>query len=186
MIAFARIVDADMRAVRKDVEENINAPLTKYTTQIAHARFQVYGASSHPDATFTLRISYGSVAGYPQDGRTIAPITMMAGLFERATGAAPYRLPESWLRAQSTLNPKQPFNFVTTNDIIGGNSGSPVVNKAAEVVGLVFDGNRQSIGGRYGYDGSTNRAVAVNVGLMREALTVVYHADRILRELDGN
>jgi hypothetical protein len=186
MIAFARIVDADMRAVRKDSEENISAPRTKYATQIAQARFQVYGASSYPDATFTLRISYGSVAGYTQDGKTIAPITMMAGLFERATGAAPYRLPESWLKAQPMLNPKQPFNFVTTNDIIGGNSGSPMVNKAGEIVGLVFDGNRQSLGGSFGYDGSTNRTVAVNVGLMREALTVVYRADRILRELDGN
>jgi hypothetical protein len=186
MIAFARIVDADMRAVRKDAEENISAALTKYTTQIAQARFQAYGASSYPDATFTLRISYGSVAGYPQDGKTIAPITMMAGLFERATGAAPYRLPESWLKAQPTLNPKQPFNFVTTNDIIGGNSGSPMVNKAGEIVGLVFDGNRQSLGGNFGYDGSTNRTVAVNVGLMREALAKVYRADRILRELDGN
>jgi hypothetical protein len=186
MIAFARIVDADMRAVRKDGEENISAARTKFTTQIAQARFQVYGASSYPDATFTLRISYGSVAGYPQDGKTIPPITMTAGLFERATGAAPYRLPESWLKAQPRLNPKQPFNFVTTNDIIGGNSGSPMVNKAGEIVGLVFDGNRQSLGGTFGYDGSTNRTVAVNVGLMREALAEVYRAARILRELDGN
>jgi peptidase S46-like protein len=186
MIAFARIVDADMRAVRKDSEENINAPLTKYTSQIAQARFQIYGTSSYPDATFTLRISYGTVAGYLQDGKTIAPITLMAGLFERATGAAPYKLPESWLKAQPMLNPKQPFNFVTTNDIIGGNSGSPIVNKAGEIVGLVFDGNRQSLGGKLGYDGSTNRTVAVNVGLMREALAVVYRADRIRRELDGN
>jgi len=186
MIAFARLVDADMRAARKDVEDNISAPITKYTTQIAQARFQVYGAAGYPDATFTLRISYGSVAGYPQDGKTIAPITMTAGLFERATGAAPYRLPESWLKAQPMLNPKQPFNFVTTNDIIGGNSGSPMVNKAGEVVGLVFDGNRQSLGGTFGYDGSTNRTVAVNVGIMREALAVVYRADRILRELNGN
>jgi hypothetical protein len=111
---------------------------------------------------------------------------MMAGLFERATGAAPYQLPESWLKSQPTLNPKQPFNFVTTNDIIGGNSGSPMVNKAGEIVGLVFDGNRQSLGGTFGYDGSANRTVAVNVGLMREALAVVYRADRIVRELDGN
>jgi Peptidase S46 len=185
MIAFARMVDADMRAVRKDIEDNLDAPLTKYRAQIAQARFQVYGTSSYPDATFTLRMSYGSVAGYPQDGKTIAPITMTAGLFERATGAAPYQLPESWLKAQPMLNPNRPFNFVTTNDIVGGNSGSPIVNKAGEVVGLVFDGNRQSLGGTYGYDISTNRTVAVNVGIMREALAVVYRADRILRELDG-
>jgi hypothetical protein len=184
MIAFARSVDEDMRATRKDAEENINAQLTKYTTEVALARFQVYGTSSYPDATFTLRISYGSVAGYLQDGNTIAPITMIAGLFERATGANPYRLPESWLKTQASLNQQQPFNFVTTNDIIGGNSGSPIVNRMGEVVGLVFDGNRQSLGGDFGYDGTANRTVAVNVGLMREALEKVYRAERILRELD--
>ena len=183
MIVLARAIDPDRRAVRKDYEENIDAPLTKYSTQVAQVLFKVYGTSTYPDATFTLRISYGAVAGYPQDGKTIEPITTIGGVFERATGAEPFNLPQSWIAARAALNPQQPFNFVTTNDIIGGNSGSPMVNKAGEVVGLVFDGNRQSLGGDLGYDGTANRTVAVNVGALREALSKVYRADRIVEEL---
>jgi hypothetical protein len=183
MIALARDIDAELRAIRKDNEDNINAPLTKYSGELAKAMFKVYGTTSYPDATFTLRISYGSVSGYSVNGRPVEPITRMAGLFERATGADPFRLPASWIAAQKTLNPQQAFNFVTTNDIIGGNSGSPVINQAGEVVGLIFDGNIQSLGGDFGFDPSVNRAVAVNVGALREALTKVYHAERILDEL---
>jgi len=182
MIAFVRALDPDMRAARTE-NETIAAPLTQYYGLLARAMFAVYGTSRYPDATFTLRISYGSVAGYEQDGKTIAPITTMAGLFDRATGAPPYQLPESWIKARASLNPQQPFNFVTTNDIVGGNSGSPVINRDAEIVGLIFDGNRQSIGGSFGFDPAVNRAVAVNVGLLREALSKVYHAERIVKEL---
>jgi hypothetical protein len=183
MIALARAIDPDMRAMRKDYDENIDAPLTKYSSQIAQAMFKIYGTSTYPDATFTLRVSYGKVAGFQQDGKTIEPITTMGGAFERATGVDPFKLPDSWIAARSQLNPQQPFNFVTTNDIIGGNSGSPMVNKAGEVVGLIFDGNRQSLGGDFGYDGATNRAVAVNVGALREALSKIYRAERIVDEL---
>ena len=183
MIAFVRAIDPDLRAVRKEYEANVEAPLTKYSGQVAQARFKVLGTSTYPDATFTLRVSYGAVAGYQQDGKQIEPITRLAGAFERATGADPFRLPDSWIAAQGSLNLRQPFNFATTNDIIGGNSGSPVVNKAGEVVGLIFDGNIQSLGGTFGYDQAVNRAVAVNVGALREALSKVYHADRIVREL---
>ena len=183
MIAFARSIDPDLRAMRKLYEDEVATPLSKYSTQIANATFRIYGTSTYPDATFTLRISYGSVKGYLQDGREIDPITRIGGAFERATGAAPFRLPDSWIAARSTLNLAQPFNFVTTNDIIGGNSGSPVLNKAAEVVGLIFDGNIQSLGGDFGFDPAVNRAVAVNVGALREALAKVYHADRIVDEL---
>lgn len=183
MIAFARLVDPDFREVRKDYEDNIAAPLNKFHTQIARARFKIYGASVYPDATFTLRISYGTVKGYWQEGKSIAPITRIGGLFERATGAPPYNLPETWLAAQPSLNLDQPMNFVTSNDIIGGNSGSPVINSAGEVVGLIFDGNKQSLGGDFGYDPSRNRAIAVNVGALREALAKVYHADRLVTEL---
>ncbi|HEY7298753.1 MAG TPA: S46 family peptidase [Xanthobacteraceae bacterium] len=183
MIAFARAIDPDLRAMRKEVEDTIDAPLSKASTQVAQAMFKVYGTSTYPDATFTLRLSYGQVAGYEQDGKEVAPITLIGGAFERATGADPYKLPDSWLAARDSLNPRQPFNFVTTNDIVGGNSGSPVVNKAGEVVGLIFDGNILSLGGTYGYDPAVNRAVAVNVGALREALAKVYHADRIVREL---
>ena len=139
--------------------------------------------STYPDATFTLRISYGTVAGYREDGKEVEPITRIGGVFERVTGRDPFKLPASWIAAQSALNPQQFFNFATTNDIVGGNSGSPVINRAAEVVGLVFDGNIQSLGGDFGYDPAVNRAVAVNVGALREALSKVYHADRIVDEL---
>jgi Peptidase S46 len=183
MIAFARAIDPELRATRKEYEDTVEAPLRKASTQLAQATFKLYGTSTYPDATFTLRLSYGAVGGYPQDGKEIAPITTIAGAFERATGADPFRLPDSWIAAREALNPRQYFNFVTTNDIVGGNSGSPVVNKAGEVVGLIFDGNIQSLGGTYGYDPAVNRAVAVDVGALREALAKVYHADRIVGEL---
>jgi hypothetical protein len=118
-----------------------------------------------------------------QDGKEIAPITRIAGLYERATGAPPFMLPETWVAAQPALNMGQAMNFVTDNDIIGGNSGSPVINAAGEVVGLIFDGNIQSLGGDFGFDPAVNRAVAVNVGALREGLAKVYHADRIVAEL---
>jgi Peptidase S46 len=183
MIAMARSVDPDFRAVRKDYEDNFAAPLNKAHSAIAKARFKIFGTSIYPDATFTMRISYGAVKGYWQEDKFIEPITWIGGLFGRATGAPPYQLPESWIAAKPVLNMDQPINFVTTNDIIGGNSGSPVINKAGEIVGLIFDGNIQSLGGDFGFDPAVNRAVAVNVGALREALTRVYHADRIAAEL---
>ncbi|MGA7328133.1 MAG: S46 family peptidase, partial [Rhodomicrobium sp.] len=183
MIAFARLVEPDFRAVRKDEEDNFGAPLNKAHSAIARARFKTYGMSIYPDATFTLRISYGTVRGYVQDGKLIEPMTRTGGLFDRATGEPPFKLPETWLAAQPALNMQQPMNFVTDNDIIGGNSGSPVINKDGEIVGLIFDGNRQSLGGDFGFDGAANRAVAVNVGALREALAKVYHADRLVAEL---
>jgi hypothetical protein len=183
MIVFVRSIDGDLRAVRKDYEDSVEAPRSKYSGQLAQAMFKVYGTSTYPDATFTLRISYGTVAGYREDGKEVDPITRIGGAFERATGADPFKLPESWMVARPTLNQQQPFNFATTNDVVGGNSGSPVINRAGEVVGLVFDGNIQSLGGDFGYDPAVNRAVAVNVGALREALSKVYHADRIVDEL---
>lgn len=183
MIQFFRKIDPDMRAARREKEEGLDAALTKNASQIAQARFKVEGTSTYPDATFTLRVSYGSVAGYSAAGKQIAPVTFTRGLFDRATGADPFKLPPSWIAAQSSLNPQQPFNFANTNDNVGGNSGSPVVNVAGEVVGLAFDRNIEALGGDFGYDGNVNRAVAVNVGILREALTKVYHADRIVGEL---
>jgi len=183
MVLLARLVDPDFRAIRKDFEDNTSAPLERAHTEIARARFAIYGTSVYPDATFTLRISYGSVRGYMQEGKEIAPITRILGLFERATGAPPFKLPETWLAARPTLDMDQPLNFVTDNDIIGGNSGSPVINKDGEIVGLIFDGNIQSLGGDFGFDPAVNRAVAVNAGALREALAKVYHADRLLAEL---
>jgi hypothetical protein len=183
MIAFARTLDTDLRAARKTREDEINAPLTKAAAVIAAERFRILGTSVYPDATFTLRLSYGSVKGYTQNAHAVPAFTTFRGLYDRWTGAAPYDLPQRWLDAKDRLNLDQPFNFVTTNDIIGGNSGSPVINRDAQIVGLIFDGNRQSLGGDYGYDGTANRAVAVNAGAMIEALRVVYGANRIADEL---
>jgi peptidase S46-like protein len=179
MIMFARMIDADLRAVRKNYENNVEAPLTKFSGQIAAVTFRLLGESTYPDGTFTLRISYGTVKGYRQD----APITQFSGVFKRATGTEPFKLPDSWIAARASLDPRQSFNFTTTNDIVGGNSGSPVVNRAGEVVGLIFDGNVWSLGGAFGYDQATNRAIAINVGAMREALSTVYEADRLVDEL---
>jgi hypothetical protein len=176
-----RLLDGGQAAV--DASNDPMVVLTKYSSQIAQAMFKIYGTSNYPDATFTLRISYGAVKGYTIKGREIDPITVIGGAFDRATGADPFKLPDSWIKARAQLNPNQPFNFATTNDIIGGNSGSPVVNKAGEVVGLIFDGNIQSLGGDFGFDVAVNRAVAVNVGALKETLAKVYHADRIVKEL---
>ncbi len=130
-----------------------------------------------------MRISFGTVKGYWQDGKFIEPVTHIAGLYERATGAPPFELPQTWIAARQALGMAQPMNFVTTNDIVGGNSGSPVIGKDGEIVGLIFDGDIQSLGGDFGFDPAVNRAVAVSVGALREGLAKVYHADRILAEL---
>ena len=183
MIAFAQLVDADGRAVRKLNDETIQSVLVKSQELIAQVRFAVEGTSTYPDATFTPRLSYGSVQGYQENGKQVAPITTMAGAFERATGREPYALPKTWLDAKGKLDLKTPFNMATSNDIIGGNSGSPVVNARGEVVGLVFDGNLQSLGGDYGFDPAVNRTVAVHSSALVEALARIYGAQRIVEEL---
>jgi hypothetical protein len=183
LIDFARKLDAPARAVRSDYENNVNAVITKNATLISKARFALEGTSSYPDATFTLRLSYGAVEGYPENGRTIAPITNFAGAYAHATGRDPFKLPATWLRAQKSVDLSTNLDFVSTNDIIGGNSGSPVIGRGGEAVGLIFDGNIQSLGGDFGYDGTLNRAVAVDVTAITEALKKIYHADRLAKEL---
>ncbi len=185
MIELARAFDADARAIRKKFETEIDGPLKKQQELLAKARFAVYGDSIYPDATFTLRLSYGAVEGYNENGARVQPFTKIGGAFDRHTGADPYALPKTWLTAKSKLNLEVPFNFVTSNDIIGGNSGSPVVNAKGEVVGLVFDGNIQSLGGDYGFDKEVNRTVAVHSAALLESLDKVYGATRIVEELKG-
>jgi hypothetical protein len=186
MLALARLVDAEARAVRQAYEDTVEAVRRQNATAIAQARFALYGTSVYPDATFSPRLSYGTVAGWqePESGRRVAPFTTMGGAYERATGAFPFALPQSWLEARGRIDPATRFNMATTNDIIGGNSGSPVVNRQGEVVGLIFDGNIHSLGGDFGYDAAVNRAVAVSVGALREALAKIYGAGRLVRELD--
>ncbi|WP_426731269.1 S46 family peptidase [Myxococcus faecalis] len=183
MIQLALALDADGRAVRKNYEENVDAVIKKNAELVAKAKFEVYGTNTYPDATFTLRLSYGSVKGYMEDGKKVEPITQMAGTFEHATGEEPFALPPSWLKNQKSLDGATAMNFVTTNDIIGGNSGSPVINKDAEIIGLVFDGNIQSLGGEYGFDESVNRTVAVHSDAIIESLKKIYGATRVLEEL---
>lgn len=183
LIDFARTLDVPARAVRADNENNVKAVITKNAALIAKARFALEGKGTYPDATFTLRLSYGAVAGYEEKGRAVAPTTNFAGAYAHATGRDPFKLPDSWITAQKAVDPNAQLNFVSTNDIIGGNSGSPVIGRNGEVIGLIFDGNIQSLGGDFGYDGGQNRAIAVDVTGISEALKNIYHADRLVKEL---
>ncbi|WNG33498.1 S46 family peptidase [Archangium violaceum] len=186
MILLARRVDAQAREVRKRYEDTVESVLNKNGELLAQARLAVYGTSGYPDATFTLRLNYGVVKGWEQNGRQVPPLTTFAGAYARHTGKEPFRLPDSWMKAQGKVPGETPFNMATTNDIIGGNSGSPLVNRDGRVVGLIFDGNLQSIGGDYAYVPETNRAVAVHgEGLLR-ALEHIYGASRLVKELRAN
>ncbi len=184
-IVLARSVDPQARAVRKQVENEVESVIDKNSELIAAARFEKYGTSVYPDATFTERFSFGEVKGWEEKGQLVKPFTDIAGAFARATGFEPFALPQSWLDAKSALNMQQRFDFVTTNDIIGGNSGSPMINRNAEVVGLVFDGNIESLGGDFWFDERVNRTVAVHSGAIIEALRKVYKADRLAKELEA-
>ena len=183
IVQLARLVDPDARAIRKKFEDDIESVLKKNDELVAKARGELFGTDTYPDATFTLRLSYGAVKGYSSRGHEVRPLTTIGGAFEHATGQAPFQLPQSWLGAKARLNAATPMNFCASNDIIGGNSGSPVFNKDAQVVGLVFDGNMESLGGNFGYDGTANRMVAVHSEALIEALGKIYGADRIVREL---
>ncbi len=184
-IDLARRIDTESRAVRKQYEDQVLNPSRQLSESIAKARFAVEGTSVYPDATFSERLSYGVVKGFTDEHGTAAPYTTIGGLFTRANGATPYVLPQSWLDAKSSLDLSTPMNVSTTNDIIGGNSGSPLINENGEVVGLIFDGNIHSLGGAFGYDPKLNRAVAVDSRALVAGLTHVYHADRIVTEITG-
>ena len=183
MVLFAKLADADSRALRKLWETEVETPTIQEGERLAQLRFQWLGTSLYPDATFTLRLSYGQVSGYEENGLPIPHLTRIGGLFERATSFEPYLLPASWTQAKARLNFHVPLNMVSTHDIIGGNSGSPVLNAKGEVIGLVFDGNIQSLGGDYVFDAKVNRTVAVQALGILEALDKVYGAKRLLTEL---
>lgn len=185
MIALAKLVDTFARKVRKQFEDEVESALVRGQEKLAKARFAVFGKSIYPDATFTLRLSYGSVKGWVENGRPVPPFTTFGGAFDRHTGREPFALPPSWLNTKDQLNLSTPFNFVSTNDVIGGNSGSPVIDRDRQVVGLIFDGNIHSLGGNYGFDPALNRSVAVHSSAILEALEKVYKARRVLEELKG-
>ena len=187
MIAFMASIDADARAARKSWEDEVDAPRELGYGKIAAANFAAFGDSVYPDATFTLRMSYGTVKGWTTDDGTAVPaFTTLGGTFTRAesrAGDPSFELPKSWLGARARLNQATPFNFVSTNDIIGGNSGSPMVDAKGRVVGLIFDGNLDSLAGDVVYDITRNRAVAVDVRGMLEAMRTVYGAGALADEL---
>jgi hypothetical protein len=185
MIELARIVDGPARAARKVFEAQDETKQQAYA-DIAKARFAIEGTSSYPDATFTLRLSYGVVRGYEQDGKPITPFTNFAGLYQRSDehkNQPPFDLPQRWIDKKSVLNPETNYNFVSDADIIGGNSGSPVVNKANEFVGIIFDGNIQSLVLDCIFSDKQARAVSVDSAAITEALRKVYDAGALADEL---
>lgn len=188
MIVLARSLEADATAIAKKYDEQVTAVQAAAYPKIGQAVFAVDGAKAYPDATGTLRLSYGTVKGYLEDGKKIAPYTFIAGLYERSAqfkNESPFDLAPRWAENKSAVNLKTPFNFVTTNDIVGGNSGSAMVNKKGELVGLIFDGNIQMLPGYYIYEESINRAVAVDSRAIIEAFRKVYKADRLADEMTG-
>lgn len=183
MIAFVLANDDAAQAVRTQWEAAVSGPTSRAGEKIAQARFAAYGTNLYPDATFSLRLSYGAVKGWTYRGVTVEPFTRIGGLYERNTGAEPFNAAEDWLAAENRVNKDTVFDFVSTNDIIGGNSGSPVINARGEVIGAAFDGNIHSLGGSFGYDGELNRTVTVSTAAVTEALRTVYNQPRLLEEL---
>lgn len=187
LIRFARLVEPHAREVREWAEKRIAPKEAEARAKLAEARFRAYGSSVYPDATFTLRLSYGKVAGYREPhGYEVPYKTTLGGLFDRADGfdqKAPYDLAPAFAAARGRLDPSTALNFVTTNDIIGGNSGSPVVNDKGEVVGLIFDGNIHSLSGAFAYMEERNRAVAVHSQAILEALRKAYGASLLADEI---
>jgi len=188
MILLAKALDAENRSLRKRFEDEVDAQEKAGYNKIAAAQFAVQGEKVYPDATFTLRLTYGTVKGYQENGQMVAPFTNFAGLYERSkerNNEGPFRLPAIWEQKRSVLNSNTPYNFVTTHDIIGGNSGSPVINRAGEVVGLIFDGNIQSLIFNIAYEDDQARSVSVDSRAMIEAMRKVYDCHSLADEIEG-
>src|SRR5216684_4327497 len=186
LIVVMRAIDPDARAVRKQFDDRIDSVVRRDGTTIAKARFEQNGFTQPPDATFTLRLSYGAVKGYQENGKAIPYFTNVGGAYEHAAehnNQSPYNLPESWMKAKPKVDLKTPLNFVSTADIIGGNSGSPTVNQKGEVVGIIFDGNIQSLPWNFGYRDTQGRAVSVDSRGIQEALRKIYGASALADEL---
>ena len=189
LIVMMRQVDPYARAVRKRYDDEVDPVLRKNAGDIAKIRFARGGLNVPPDATFTLRLSYGAIKGYDLKGQHVPWYTTLGGAYEHATkhgSKPPYELPASWIKSKSTLDLKTPFDTVSTPDIIGGNSGSPLINKNAEVVGIIFDGNIESLPWNFVYDDAVGRSVATDSRAIMEVLRKVYHADALADELAGS
>ncbi len=183
MIVLARQVEPIARGLRDDWDNNVVAPQRQANEALARARFALAGTSVYPDATFTQRLSYGLVKGWNENGKPVPAFTHFSGLYGRATGSDPFRLSQPWLVAKPNLDLNTPFDFASTNDIIGGNSGSPVIDAQGHAVGLVFDGNIHSLGGDFTFDEPVNRAVSVDTAALLAALKTVYRNQALAGEL---
>ena len=186
MIELVRSIDADSRALRKEFDDEVEAPIAAASARIAAARFKAFGTRIYPDATFTLRLNYGTVKGWTENGTSVEPFTYLDRAFQRATGSSPFKIPDSWMKVKDRLDLRTPFCFSTSNDIVGGNSGSPLIDAQGNIVGLIFDGNIDSIAGAYWFDPAKDRAIAVHPAIIREALDQVYGARALLTELGGS
>lgn len=185
LIRFVLSVDPVAREARAAYEAQVSGPVDIAAEKLARARFAVLGDSAYPDATFSLRLSYGKVAGWEERGRAIPATTAFAGFYDRVTGVDPFAAAPRWLEAQDALKPDTVFDFVSTNDIVGGNSGSPVLDAAGRLIGVAFDGNLPSLGGAYGYDGTRNRTVSLSAVAITQALDKVYERADLVKELAG-
>jgi hypothetical protein len=184
MLRLVRLMDPAARAIRKTFDDRIDAVERASASRIARARFALYGGSAYPDATGTLRFAFGAVKAYRDPRNEPVPSTVdFAGMYRHATGEEPFKLPQRWLDAKTKIKQKTAFNFVSTADITGGNSGSPAVNTKGEVIGIVFDGNYEAMHNRFIYGMTNERAVHVASQGIVEALGTVYKADRVLAEL---
>jgi hypothetical protein len=188
LIVLARKLDPMVREQQKWMETNVDGPLQAAGEKIGRARFEAYGKSVSPDATFTLRLAYGTVSGYPMNGTQAPPHTTLFGLYDRSlsfSGKAPFNLPARFTERRTRLDLSTPVNFVSSADITGGNSGSPVINRQGELVGLIFDGNIESLVGTYVYNVENNRAVAVCTSYISQALRNLYDAGALADALEG-
>lgn len=184
MIQLALLLDEPARKYRKMYEDRVEAALISSASRVAQARFAVMGANEYPDATFTLRLAYGPVKGYTNaKGEKVPYTTRISGVYKRATGKEPFRLPPSWIQNRKKLDPNTPFDFVSTNDTHGGNSGSPTLNTKAEIIGILFDGNIEGLPNRFVYTEEQARSVHVASQVIVESLRKVYGAKRILQEI---
>lgn len=186
MIEFVRSWDAEARAVRERFVTEVEGPVARAQERIARARFRAFGEALYPDATFSPRLTYGRVIGWSEpSGRVVGPFTYTEGLYERATGHEPFVLSQRWIDARGRLDPRAIFNATTSTDVIGGNSGGPLLDRAGDVIGAVFDGNIHLLGGEYFYDGDLNRSVIVTSTIIRTALSDVYGMNALVAELEG-
>ncbi|MGH9554994.1 MAG: S46 family peptidase, partial [Terriglobales bacterium] len=188
LIVLMRNVEREARAARKTYDDEVDSVVRRHGALLAQARFAASGTAAPPDATFTLRLSYGAVRGYIENNKPVRYVTTLGGTYQHAAGHGnqpPWLLPESWTKNKRKLLLRTPFNFVSTPDIIGGSSGSPVMDKAGELVGIIFDGNIHSLSWNFQYSDKIGRSVAVDARGIQEALRKIYGASALADELLG-